>query len=471
MVVDRNDWCISRQRTWGVPIPIFYCKECGKEYATEEGFKKVQDVFREKGSNAWFDLDEKELMIEGATCKHCGSHEFKKETDIMDVWFDSGSTHQGALVERGVEFPADLYLEGHDQYRGWFQSSLLTSVATRGVAPYKNILTHGWVIDAEGRKMSKSLGNGISPQDIIKEYGADILRLWVLSSDFKSDISLSKDILKQISEAYRKIRNTARYILGNISDFDPEKQVRYEDMLEIDKWALLRLNHLIKSCEQNYEEYNFHLVYHDINQFCVSDMSNFYLDIIKDRLYTSKPDSVERRSAQTTMYIILDSLVKILAPMICFTVEEIWNYMPHLKDENPESVMLNFWPKIKEEYENAKLEEKWNHILKLKEMVAKELEVARAEKTIGHSLNAKVTLLADEEEYEFLQENKEQLMNVFIVSDLHVEKKQENQEEKVVVKVETAEGEKCERCWRYSKTVGEDKENPTICSRCSNAIH
>lgn len=471
MVKDRNDWCISRQRTWGVPIPIFYCKECGEEFATKEGFEKIQKIFREKGSNAWYDLDEKELMLEGATCPHCGSHEFKKETDIMDVWFDSGSSHQAVLVERGIDYPADLYLEGHDQYRGWFQSSLLTSVATQGVSPYKGILTHGWVIDEDGRKMSKSLGNGISPQDIIKEYGADILRLWVLSSDFKTDISISRDILKQISESYRKIRNTARYILGNIADFDPEKQVSYTDMLEIDQWALLKLYQLVKNCTQNYEDFNFHMVYHDINQFCVSDMSNFYLDIIKDRLYTSKPDSVERKSAQTAMYIILDSLVKMLAPMICYTTEEIWSYMPHKKEENTESVMLNYWPEVNSEYENHKLEEKWNHILELKEMVAKELEVARSEKIIGHSLNAKVTIFADEKEYEFLKENQEQLETVFIVSDLQIEAKPTGQIEKLAVKVETAEGEKCERCWKYSTTVGEDKENPTICHRCSKSLH
>ena len=470
MVKDRNDWCISRQRTWGVPIPIFYCKNCKKEYATDESFAKIQKIFREKGSNAWYDLDEKELMPENATCEHCGSHEFKKETDIMDVWFDSGSSHQGVLVERGIQYPADLYLEGHDQYRGWFQSSLLTSVATNGISPYKNILTHGWVIDEEGRKMSKSLGNGISPQDIIKQYGADILRLWVLSSDFKSDVSLSKDILKQISETYRKIRNTARYILGNISDFDPEKPVEYKDMLEIDKWALLKLNQLVKDTTQNFEDFNFHLVYHDINQFCVSDMSNFYLDIIKDRLYTSKKESTERRSAQTAMYIILDSLVKMLAPMICYTAEEIWSYMPHLKGENPESIMLNYWPDFNPEYEDHTLEEKWNHILKLKEIVAKELEIARAEKVIGHSLNAKVILFADEKEYDFLKENQEQLMTVFIVSGLEIKEKTAEQKESIAVKVEQAEGQKCERCWQYSKTVGEDKENPTICHKCSLAV-
>ena len=265
MVKDRNDWCISRQRTWGVPIPIFYCEDCGKEYITDESIKKIQKIFREKGSNAWFDLEEKELLPENAKCSNCGCTHFKKETDIMDVWFDSGSSHQGVLVERGINYPADLYLEGQDQYRGWFQSSLLTAIATSGVAPYKNILTHGWVVDGEGKKMSKSLGNGISPQDIIKEYGADILRLWVISSDFKSDVSISKDILKQISEVYRKIRNTARYILGNTCDYDPENPVAYEDLQEIDKWALTRLNKLIR-------DYTFYLFI-----FCVRHIfPNFF---------------------------------------------------------------------------------------------------------------------------------------------------------------------------------------------------
>ena len=374
------------------------------------------------------------------------------------------------LVERGLPFPADLYLEGHDQYRGWFQSSILTSVATKGVAPYKAILTHGWVVDAQGMKMSKSLGNGISPQEIIDEYGADILRLWVLSSDFKSDVSISRDILKQISEAYRKIRNTARYILGNTSDFDPDNKVEYKDMEEIDKWALLRLNKLVKDCTENYENFNFHLVYHDVNQFCVTDMSNFYLDIIKDRLYTSKKDSTERRSAQTAMYIILNALVKIVAPMICFTAEEIWKYMPHTKNEQVESVMLSDWPEVVAEYDNEELEQKWNHILELKELVAKELEVARAEKVIGHSLNAKVTLFANKKEYEFLKENKELLTTVFIVSALDIKENERKDDVKIGVKVEVAEGQKCERCWKYSTEVGENKEHPTLCHRCAEAI-
>ena len=410
-------------------------------------------------------------MPEGVTCPHCGCKEFKKETDIMDVWFDSGSSHQGVLVERGINYPADLYLEGQDQYRGWFQSSMLTSVAVNGIAPYKQVLTHGFIVDDQGRKMSKSLGNGIAPQDIVKEYGADILRLWVLSSDFKSDVSISKGILKQISEVYRKIRNTARYILGNTCDYDPENPVAYEDLQEIDKWALTRLNKLIRDCTKNYENYDFHMVYRDINQFCVTDMSTFYLDIIKDRLYTSLKDSKERRAAQTTMYIILDALVKMLAPMTVYTAEEIWKYMPHTKNEEVESVMLAYWPEVNEKYDNKEITEKWNKIIELKDIVAKELELQRANKTIGNSLDAKVTLYADGDEYKFLEDNKELLQEVFIISGLAIEKNERRDADKIGVKVEKADGEKCERCWTYSTTVGEDKDYPTLCHRCSEVMH
>ena len=470
MIRDRNDWCISRQRTWGVPLPIFYCEDCKKPYVTEESIKKIQDIFREKGSNAWYDLPEKELMPEGAKCEECGCTSFKKETDIMDVWFDSGSTHQSVLVERGLKYPADLYLEGNDQYRGWFQSSLLTSVATNGIAPYKEVLTHGFVTDGQGRKMSKSLGNGVAPSDVANKYGADILRLWALSADYTGEVSLSDDILKQISEVYRKIRNTARYILGNTFDYDPNEPVKYEDLEEIDKWALTRLNKLIRSTIKNFDNYTFNSCYHDINQFCVIDMSNFYLDIIKDRLYTYKKESRERRSAQTTMYIILDALVKLLAPMIPFTAEEIWKAMKHTKGEEVESVMLTDFPEVDEKYDNKELTEKWDKIIKVKDIVAKELENARADKTIGHSLNAKVTIFAEGEQYKFLEENKELLQTVFIISALEVKQNERKDEIKLGVKVEQAPGEKCERCWMYSETVGEDKENPTICHRCSENL-
>lgn len=471
MVEDRNDWCISRQRTWGVPIPIFYCKDCEKEYVTPESLEKVQNIFKEQGSNAWFGLSEKELMPIGAKCPHCGSTEFKKETDIMDVWFDSGSTHESVLRERGLP-EANLYLEGSDQYRGWFQSSILTSIATKGKAPYKEVITHGYTIDEQGRKMSKSLGNGIDPKDVINESGADVLRLWVLSSDYKSDISGSKNIIKQVTEVYRKIRNTARYILGNISDFDVNKPVAYEDLQEIDKWALTRLNKLIKDCTESYDVYDFHNAYHALNQFCVVDMSAFYLDIIKDRLYTKKTDSIERRAAQTVMYEILSSLVRILAPMTCYTAEEIWKFMPHKTNENAESVMLAYYPKVNPKYENKELEEKWAKYIKIKDEVAKKLEIARANKEIGLSLAAKVILFADGKDYEFIQGKEELLKEIFIVSDVEIkEGKEEADKDSIVgVKVEQAPGEKCERCWMYSETVGEDKENPTICHRCSENL-
>ena len=464
MVEERNDWCISRQRTWGVKKKVFYCTECEKEYVTDESLEKVQKIFREKGSNAWFDLSEEELMPEGAKCS-CGSTKFKKETDIMDVWFDSGSTHESVLVERGLP-EADLYLEGSDQYRGWFQSSLLTSVATKGKAPYKEVVTHGYTIDEQGRKMSKSIGNVISPQEIIKESGADVLRLWVLSSDYKSDVSLSKGIIKQVTEVYRKIRNTARYILGNIYDFQVNLPVEYNDLMEIDKWALTRLNKLIKDCINAYDTYEFHNAYQAINQFCVVDMSTFYLDIIKDRLYTSKADSLERRSAQTVMYEILNALVKILAPMTCYTAEEIWKAMPHRSGEEVESVMLTSYPEYNPKYDNKDLEEKWNKIIKLKEEVSKKLEDARMNKVIGHSLNAKVILYVSEDRYEELLKDRELLTTVFIVSKVEIENNKREEDSEIGIKVEMAEGEKCERCWMYSETVGKNQDHPTLCKRC-----
>lgn len=465
MIKGRNDWCISRQRTWGVPLPIFYCKDCGEPYVTEESIKKIQEVVRTEGTNAWWAKEAKDLVPEGAKCPKCGCTEFKKETDIMDVWFDSGSTHQSVLVERGLDYPADLYLEGNDQYRGWFQSSLLTSVAVNGIAPYKEVLCCGFVVDGQGRKMSKSLGNGVSPIDVSNKFGADILRLWALSSDYSMDVNLSDDILKGISDVYRKIRNTARYILGNTYDYDPEKPVAYEDLQEIDKWALTRLNKLIKDCTNDYDTYSFGNCYHDVNQFCVVDMSSFYLDIIKDRLYTEKADSVARRAAQTTMYYILDALVKILTPMISFTAEEIWSAMKHTEKENVESPMLADYPVSNDEWDNKEIAEKWEKIIKVKNIVAKDLELARAEKTIGNSLDAKVTIYAEGEEYKFLKENEELIKLVLIVSGLEIQENNRKQEEKLGVKVEHATGEKCERCWMYN-----DHLEDGLCPRCKEVL-
>ena len=461
MIQDRSDWCISRQRTWGVPLPIFYCKNCGEPYVTEDSIEKIKGIVLKEGTNAWWAKTEKELMPDNATCKKCGCQEFKKETDIMDVWFDSGSTHTSVVEQRGLKFPADLYLEGNDQYRGWFQSSLLTSVATKGVAPYKEVLCCGMVVDGQGKKMSKSLGNGVSPIDVCNKYGADILRLWVLSSNYEMDINLSDEILKGISDVYRKIRNTVRYLLGNLYDYDPEKPVEYEKLEEIDKWALTRLNKLIKDARENYDKYDFSNCYHDINQFCVVDMSSFYLDIIKDRLYTEKADSLKRKSAQTAMYYILNALVKILTPMTSFTAEEIWKQMKHVKEENVESPMLTKYPVPNEQWDNKELAEKWEKIIDLKNKVSKELELSRAEKVIGNALDALVTIKAPKEEYRFLKENEKLIRDVLIVSQLELEEAKE-----LEIKVEHAKGEKCQRCWQYSTEIKDG-----LCPRCYHIIH
>ncbi len=479
MVRDRGDWCISRQRLWGVPIPIFYCESCDKELINDDTINAVKELFREKGSDAWFEMKADEILPKGITCA-CGGSKFKKETDIMDVWFDSGSTHAAVLETRDdLRWPADMYLEGSDQHRGWFQSSLLTAVATRGSAPYKTVLTHGYVVDGEGRKMSKSLGNTISPLDVIAEYGADVLRLWVVSSDYKSDVRFSKEIMKQLSEVYRKIRNTCRFILGNIYDFDPNKdRVPYESLQEIDKWALLKLNKLIKKVTEAYEKYEYHFVYHTIHSFCVVDMSNFYLDVIKDRLYTSAAESTDRRAAQTAMYDILAALVKMLTPVLAFTTEEIWQYMPHESGHNTESIQLNSWPAVNEGYMNEQLEEKWNKILDVRTDVAKALETARADKVIGHSLSAFVTIYTDDKYYDFLYKLEDELAIMFIVSGVKVHKAHCPPSSGVVtgdstgldIFVENAPGEKCERCWIFSETVGKDNKHPTLCERCSEVL-
>ena len=479
MIRDRGDWCISRQRIWGVPIPIFYCKDCHLELITDESINSVYELFKEKGSNAWYEYETSEILPKGTKCK-CGCSEFEKETDIMDVWFDSGSSHAAVLAKnKDLKWPCDMYLEGNDQHRGWFQSSLLTAVATKGKAPFKTVVTHGYVVDGEGRKMSKSLGNGIDPFDVIKEYGADILRLWVASCDYKTDIRISKKLLTQISEVYRKIRNTSRYIIGNIHDFNPDTDmVAYDDLLEIDKVALLKLANLLKKVNESYKEYEFHVMFHAIHNFCVVDMSNFYLDIIKDRLYTLKPDSKERRAAQTVMYKILDTLVKILTPVLAFTSEEIWQYMPHKKEDNLESVQLANWPVLDEKYINSELEAKWDKILDIKADVSKALEEARNKKIIGHSLNAEVTIYANDEYYDFINKMKDDMATLFIVSQFKLEKMSNEVEDAIAgetvngikILIRQASGEKCERCWMYSDTVGKSENHPTICKRCEQNL-
>jgi len=469
MVQERTGWCISRQRLWGVPIPIFYCTECGKELINGETIEAVKKLFEKEGSNAWFEKDASEILPPHIRCS-CGNGTFRKETDIMDVWFDSGSTHAAVLeTNPQLGWPADMYLEGSDQHRGWFQSSLLTSVATRGRAPYRQVLTHGYVVDGQGRKMSKSLGNGIDPMDVVNQYGADILRLWVASSDYKTDVRISYDIIKQLAENYRKIRNTARFILGNIFDFDPETMmVPYSEMEEIDRWALMRLNSLIKKVEDAFSRYEFHSFAHNVHNFCVTDMSNFYLDVLKDRLYVSKPDDKKRRSAQSAMYIILDALTRLLAPILAFTSEEIWKYIPHRKSDNPESIQLNSWPAVNPEYENPELEKKWNRLIEIRDDVLKALENARNEKLIGASLEAEIRLKASGDNYDFLAENKELLAMIFIVSDVVIEDDPSATE--IEITVARAEGEKCERCWVYSTTVGRNEKHPTLCSRCAEIM-
>ncbi len=472
MVRDRSDWCISRQRTWGVPIPIFYCKDCGKEIITPDTIKFVADKFREHGADIWYEAEAKELMPEGINCE-CGCTEFKKETDIMDVWFDSGSSHAAVLDERDyLKFPADLYLEGADQYRGWFQSSLLTSVATKGVSPYKAVVTHGWVVDGEGKKMSKSIGNTIIPDEVVEQYGADILRLWVASSDYHADIRVSKDILKQMSEVYRKIRNTARFILGCIPDFDPNKDMVDDSKLtEIDRYALMRLNEVVKTCINGYEKFEFHIIFHAIHNFCVIDMSNFYLDVIKDRLYTEKADSETRRAAQTTIYRILDTLTRLVAPILAFTSEEIWQFMPHLESHNKKSILFNDMAKANDDTDTT-LMERWDRIHLVRDDVKKALEEARAAKVIGASLDAEITVYADGEMYDFLS-TIDSLSEIFIVSKANLVKGEGGEfkgEQPISVTVKHASGEKCCRCWQYSDTVGTDKEHPTICSRCASVL-
>lgn len=468
MVRDRKDWCISRQRKWGVPIPIFYCRDCGKPYVNKDAMLAVADLFGREGSNAWFEKDASEILPAGTKCPACGSSSFDKEKDIMDVWFDSGSSHRAVCKRRPyLGYPVDLYLEGNDQYRGWFQSSLLTSVATEGVAPYRTVLTHGMILDMERRKMSKSLGNGISPQEVTQQYGADVLRLWVASSDYQSDISISRDILKQMSDAYRKIRNTARYILGNLNGFDPSKDmVAAADLLPIDKWAIVKLNELITKCLGAYDRFEFHQVYHSIHKFCVVDMSNFYLDVLKDRLYTAKADSVERRDAQTAIYLILDALTRMLTPILAYTADEIWRYMPHTDADDRENVLYNDMPKTVAIEVGDDFIATWDRIHDLRDTVKKSLEVVIQDKVVKSSLETCVILKASGEEYRFIESVLPELKAVFIVSDV----KLVEAEGELAVEVSKAEGEKCARCWTYDTTVGSCAEHPTLCARCAAAV-
>ncbi len=476
MVRERADWCISRQRKWGVPIPVVYCKKCGKEIIDNDIMMKVSEIFGKEGSDAWFAHEAEYFLPEGYKCPHCGASEgFDKETDIMDVWFDSGSSHAAVLEKRPyLKRPADVYLEGADQYRGWFQSSLLTSVAGGHGSPFKQIVTHGWTVDGEGKKMSKSLGNGIDPQDIIKQYGADILRLWVASSDYHADIRISKEILKQLSDNYRKIRNTARFCLGNLYDFDPDKDMLpNEELEELDKYALMKLDEVIDTARKGYEIYEYHTAAHAIHNFCVVDMSNFYFDVLKDRLYTSVSTSKTRRAAQTVLYKILDSLTLLLTPILAFTADEIWKFMPHDKSKNPESPLFNDIPQPDFIKTDDGFMEKWDKIHKVRVDVQKALEIARNEKKIGKSLEARIVLGADGELYDFLKSVETALPEIFITSDVEVVQEKQaftGDVEGLTVGVEGAKGEKCERCWKFSETVGKDAKHPQLCAHCAAVL-
>ncbi|MBQ5340549.1 MAG: class I tRNA ligase family protein, partial [Oscillospiraceae bacterium] len=461
-------------KSWGVPIPAFYCKNCGHYHITHESIEAVSELFEREGSDAWYIRDAAEILPEGTKCAYCGGTEFTKEEDIMDVWFDSGSSHFAVLRKRPeLVWPCDLYLEGGDQYRGWFQSSLLTSVACLGQAPYKGVLSHGWTVDEQGRKMSKSLGNGIDPNDVVKQYGADILRLLFASCDYHADVKLSHDILKQLSDSYRKVRNTARFILGNLYDFEPDRDsVPLCEMEEIDRYAVAKLNEVIRTAIACYREYDFNGVYRAIHSFCVIDLSNVYLDILKNRLYVERSDSRTRRSAQTAIYTILSAVTRLLAPILCFTTDEIWKELPASSGFDHSAVLLNDMPAVYEVNFSGEDMAKWNRILEVRSDVMKALEEARTAKVIGASLEACVTLHAQGDELDFIRSVEGFLKDVFIVSDVHItdEGKGTYEGETVSVDVDKAAGEKCERCWSYDTTVGQDPEHPTICARCAEVI-
>ena len=467
MVRDRSDWCISRQRVWGVPIPVFYCKKCGKYHITDASIKAVSDLFRKEGSDAWYKYDANDILPKTEVCE-CGASDWEKDPDIMDVWFDSGSTWSAVCRERPeLRWPVDMYMEGADQFRGWFQSSLLTSVATQGVAPYREVLCHGWVVDAQGKQMHKSAGNGMEPSEIIRDYGADIIRLWVASSDYTVDVRAGKEIFRQLSEAYRKMRNTARFMLGNINDFNPAKDMVDDDQLfEIDRWALEACNKLTATMRDAYEHYDFSRAYHALYNFCVIDMSNFYMDVIKDRLYCA--DDHARRCAQTALYRILVDFTKLLAPILCFTSQEIWSYIPKL-DGMKDYVVFEQMPEAKAAADEA-FEAKWDRIMAIRDDVKKVLEQARADKVIGSALEAGLTLYCSKEVYDFLNAiPMDELADLFIVSHVDLVEGEGGVKglvEGLGVSAAHAAGNKCLRCWKYETTVGEDG----LCPRCAKVL-
>jgi isoleucyl-tRNA synthetase len=475
MIENRPDWCISRQRSWGVPITAFSCKQCGEYLADARTMFHVADLFKEHSSDIWYDWEATRLLPAGTCCPECQGTDFNKEMDILDVWFDSGVSH-AAVLEPAPQLgsPADMYLEGSDQHRGWFHSSMLESVGTRGRAPYKTVLTHGFVVDGSGRKMSKSVGNVVAPEEVIKKFGAEILRLWVAAQDYRDDIRISQEILNRLAESYRRIRNTCRYILGNIHDFNPAADlVPYAEMPELDRWALHQLELLKEKVLQAYDDCEFHIIYHAVNGFCTVEMSAFYLDILKDRVYTSRQDSPARRSAQTAMYLILDSLVRLIAPVLSFTADEVWRVMPPRSEE---SVHLAQLPELNPEYKDEALVGRWEQLQKVRGEVSKALEQARVGKVIGHSLDARVILTAPPELQEFLAGYADELASILIVSQAAVADTLAGDSfaaegiDGLRIQVTAAAGDKCARCWCYSEALGTDAEHPAICPKCLAAV-
>jgi isoleucyl-tRNA synthetase len=480
MIENRPDWCVSRQRAWGVPITVFYCEKCGTLLQDQHVMENVYTLFEKHGADIWFEKEVADFLPNGTACPDCGNETFVKENDILDVWFDSGVSHAAVLEPRPeLRWPADLYLEGSDQHRGWFHSALLTAVGTRNQAPYKAVLTHGFVVDAEGRKMSKSMGNVIAPNEVIEKYGAEILRLWVSATDYREDIRISDNILKQLSDAYRRIRNTSRFMLGNLFDYNPKTDaIPYESMLELDKFALHKLQGLVAKTIKAYDAYEYHTIYHSLHNYCTLDLSSFYLDIIKDRLYTSPPKSEARRGAQTVMHIVLDTLVKLMAPLLPFTAEEIWEHMPD-HDQNAPSVHLTQLSESNPEFEDGDLAQKWDQVLVVvvRGEVTKALEEARNKKLVGHPLDAAVTISAKEALYNTMLPHVDDLRYIFIVSEAELLKDKElegafvsKDVEGLSIRIEKASGEKCERCWVHDTSVGTNSEHPTICSRCQESL-
>ncbi len=467
MIENRPDWCVSRQRAWGIPITVFYCASCNRMLATPETIEHVAKLIEERGADVWFEEEPAHLLPEGTRCPECGGNEFTKETDILDVWFDSGVSWAAVLEnQHELQFPASLYLEGSDQHRGWFHSSLLTAVGTRGHAPYLSVLTHGFVVDGEGKKMSKSAGNVIAPEEVINKLGADVLRLWVSAEDYKDDIKISDEILKRLADAYFRIRNTFRFLLGNLYDFDPEKdRIAYENLYEIDRWALHRFQKLIARVREAYERFEFHTVYHSVQNFCAVEMSSTYFDILKDRLYTFSSRSQGRRAAQTALFEILHGLTRLMAPILSFTSEEVWQYLPG-GEGKAESIHLTQFPEVKQDYLDEGLHERWERLWEIRAVVTKALEEARKEKKIGLSLDAQIRLHLPEKEYQFFHAYEGDLRSIFIVSSVTLHRG----EKEMRIEVLRADGEKCERCWNYDASVGKDPEHPGTCGRCVDAL-